>query len=193
VLTEFLTTGRYDRKRTFFKTTSPSMDILVSSNLERLLYYVCGHEHTVQYMKELAENGEYTITPEELAEIQSVFTGFYASDDEGADAIREVFESDHYLMDTHTSVAWACLRKCKPSGNASVVLSTASPYKFSRAVLEALGAEVSPSDEENMNKCREITGAPIPEGLAGIFSRAIKYQDVISIDEMMDFVIGKSK
>lgn len=192
VLTEFLETGHYDRQRTFYKTTSPSMDILVSSNLERLLYYVCGEEHTVQYMKDLAEKGEYTITPEELAEIKSVFCGVYASDEEGAAAIRSAFDSEHYLMDTHTSIAWACLDKCGSQGAASVVLSTASPYKFSRAVLEALGAEVSPSDEENMNRCREITGAPIPAGLAGIFSRIILHDGVIAIDEMKNFVIGKS-
>ena len=192
VLTEFLMTGRYDRKRTFYKTSSPSMDILVSSNLERLLYYVCGAEHTVSYMQQLASEGEYTITHEELAEIQSVFTGIYASDEEGAATIRRVFESDHYLMDTHTSIAWACLEKCTDVHNSSVVLSTASPYKFSKAVLNALGADISGSDEENMNKVYEITGAPVPEGLAGIFIRPIVHRDVISIDEMMQFVINQS-
>ncbi|MBE6041012.1 MAG: threonine synthase [Clostridiales bacterium] len=193
VLTEFLDTGHYNRKRPFHKTTSPSMDILVSSNLERLLYYVCGEEHTVRYMKELSETGEYTITPDELKEIREVFSGACASDEEGAAAIRDVFEAHHYLMDTHTSIAWACMCSDKElSGTASVVLSTASPYKFSRAVLSALGAEISESDEVNMNRCREITGAPIPEGLAGIFSREILHKDVISADEMKDFVISKS-
>ena len=188
VLTEFLETGHYDRRRTFFKTTSPSMDILVSSNLERLLYYVCGEEHTVSYMKALAETGEYTITADELAEIRSIFTGVCASDEEGAEAIRKVFDSEHYLMDTHTSIAWACMEKCGDSGNASVVLSTASPYKFSRAVLTALGAELSESDEANMKKCYELTGAPVPEGLAGIFSREIRYKDVIDKDDMKNYV-----
>ncbi|MBQ6315697.1 MAG: threonine synthase [Mogibacterium sp.] len=193
VLTEFLETGHYDRKRTFFKTTSPSMDILVSSNLERLLYYVCGEEHTVKYMKDLAETGEYQITEDELAEIKSVFVGACASDEEGAAAIRDVFEAEHYLMDTHTSIAWACLSKTKDPANApSVVLSTASPYKFSRAVLTALGAEISDSDEANMKKCHEITGAAIPEGLAGIFERTINHKDVIAIDEMKQYVIDKS-
>ena len=195
VLTEFLETGHYDRKRTFFKTTSPSMDILVSSNLERLLYYVCGEEHTVKYMKDLAEKGEYQITAEELAEMQSVFAGVCASDEEGAEAIRKVFESEHYLMDTHTSIAWACLEKCLGNEvtNTSVVLSTASPYKFSRAVLTALGAELSESDEANMLKCREITGAPIPEGLAGIFDREIRHKDVINIEEMKNYVENACK
>ena len=194
VLTEFLETGRYNRKREFHKTTSPSMDILVSSNLERLLYYVCGAEHTREYMKALNETGEYQITESELSEIRSTFTGVCASDDEGAAAIRSVFESEHYLMDTHTSIAWACKGKLEASGNtASVVLSTASPYKFSRAVLEALGEEVMESDEANMNKVHEVTGAVIPEGLAGIFSREIRGKDVIEIAEMKDYVISKSK
>ena len=202
VLTEFLETGHYNRKRTFHKTTSPSMDILVSSNLERLLYYVCGAEHTAEYMKQLSESGEYQITPEELAEITSVFAGACASDEEGAEAIRKVFDSEHYLMDTHTSIAWACKDKLEAGGKAagdyvpaaaSVVLSTASPYKFSRAVLEALGEDASGSDEDNMNKVREVTGAPIPEGLAGIFAREILHNDVIDIADMKEYVIGKSK
>ena len=198
VLTEFLETGHYNRKRTFYKTTSPSMDILVSSNLERLLYYVCGEAHTVQYMKDLAEKGEYTITEDELKEIRSVFTGLSASDEEGAAAIRKVFEEEHYLMDTHTSIAWACMLKSREQDGSSaatspaVVLSTASPYKFSRAVLTALGAEISDSDEANMLKCNEITGAAIPQGLAGIFSKEIRHDDVISIEEMKDFVTSKS-
>lgn len=192
VLTEFLDTGHYDRKRTFYKTTSPSMDILVSSNLERLLYYVCGEEHTRQYMKELSEAGEYTITPDELAEIKSIFKGVCASDEEGAAAINSVFGAYHYLMDTHTSIAWASADKTGSSDAPAVVLSTASPYKFSRAVLTALGADLSDSDEANMKKCNEITGAPVPDGLAGIFDREIKHTDVINIEDMKEYVISKS-
>lgn len=197
VLTEFLETGHYDRKRTFFKTTSPSMDILVSSNLERLLYYICGEEHTVQYMKELAENGEYQITDEELAAIKNVFVGIAASDEDGAAAIGKVFKKENYLMDTHTSIAWSCYEKYLESSNdalPNVVLSTASPYKFCRSVLEALDVSTEVSDETNMTKCHEITGAKIPAGLAGIFSREVKHRDVIDICDMKDYVIaGASK
>ena len=178
------------------------MDILVSSNLERLLYYVCGAEHTAEYMKSLSESGEYQITADELAEITSVFAGACASDSEGAQAICDVFKSEHYLMDTHTSIAWACMKKlnagekahgASESGKAAVVLSTASPYKFSRAVLEALGEEISDSDEANMARVHEVTGAPVPEGLAGIFSRTVRHGDVIEISEMKEYVIEKSK
>ncbi len=194
VLTEFLLTGHYDRKREFYKTTSPSMDILVSSNLERLLWYICGPEHTVEYMKQLEKEGEYQITDDELSEIQKVFTGVFSDDAEGAAAIRDVFESDKYLMDTHTSIAWACMEKYIAGSDAaaSVVLSTASPYKFSAAVLEALGEELTGSDEGNMNKCHEITGAEIPSGLAGIFKKPIVHNDVIEISDMKAYVIEKS-
>ena len=197
VLTEFLETGHYNRKREFHKTTSPSMDILVSSNLERLLYYICGADHTVEYMKALSEAGEYQVTDSELAEIRSIFACSSASDAEGAAAIRSVFESDHYLMDTHTSIAWACMEKLQNTqtytGRASVVLSTASPYKFSRAVLTALGEEPVESDEANMERVHEVTGAIIPDGLAGIFSREVRCKDVIDIAEMKDYVINKSR
>ena len=193
VLTEFLRTGHYDRKREFYKTTSPSMDILVSSNLERLLWYVCGPEHTLAYMKQLEQTGEYQITDDELSEIQKVFTGIFSDDDEGAAAIRSVFESDKYLMDTHTSIAWACMEKYRADNDASVtvVLSTASPYKFSAAVLEALGEELTGSDEGNMQKVRDITGAEVPSGLAGIFSRPVIHKDVIPTSEMKSYVIEK--
>ncbi len=193
VLTEFLQTGHYDRKREFHKTTSPSMDILVSSNLERLLYYVCGADHTLSYMKQLEETGEYTITAEELSEIQRIFEGVCATDEEGANAIKNVFDSDRYLMDTHTSVAWACMEKASPSNaSATVVLSTASPYKFSAAVLRALGEDLTGSDEGNMKKVREITGAPVPAGLAGIFEKPVLHTDVIEIADMKSYVIDKS-
>ena len=193
VLTEFLRTGHYDRKREFYKTTSPSMDILVSSNLERLLWYVCGPEHTLAYMKQLEQTGEYQITGDELSEIQKVFTGIFSDDDEGAAAIRSVFESDKYLMDTHTSIAWACMEKYRADNDAAVtvVLSTASPYKFSAAVLEALGEELTGSDEGNMQKVRDITGAEVPSGLAGIFSRPVIHKDVIPTSEMKSYVIEK--
>lgn len=203
VLTDFLKTGHYNRKRTFFKTTSPSMDILVSSNLERLLYYICGEENTVKYMQQLSENGEYQITPEELAEIQSVFVGLAAGDDEGSDAIGRIYKEEKYLMDTHTSIAWSCYEKycAAPDASASassedaaianVVLSTASPYKFCASVLKAL-CESTAGDRENMEKCNAVTGAAIPGGLAGIFEREIKHKDVIDIADMKQYVVDRA-
>lgn len=192
VLTEYINTGHYDRKRDFHKTTSPSMDILVSSNLERLLYYICGEGHTLSYMKQLEQSGEYTVTGDELEKIQSVFTGLCATDDEGASAIRSVFERESYLMDTHTSIAWACLDKYVKDEVPKVVLSTASPYKFCASVLSALGLEVSGSDRENMALCHEYTKAAIPSGLSGIFDKTVSHRDIIDPSGMKEYVINKS-
>lgn len=203
VLTEFLETGHYDRKRDFHKTTSPSMDILVSSNLERLLYYICGPENTAKYMKLLAETGEYQINTDELATLKSVFIGISATDAEGSEAIGSVYKSQNYLMDTHTAIAWSCLEKFKDKAwaysadndakLANVVLSTASPYKFCKSVLTAIGEELEFSDETNMQKCHEITGVPIPSGLSGVFSKEIHHGDVIAISDMKKYVIDHAK
>lgn len=197
VLTEFLATGHYDKRREFFKTTSPSMDILVSSNLERLLYIVCGAEKTSEYMKQLSECGEYQISAEELAEIKSLFAGISCNDEGGADALGRVFKAENYLMDTHTAIAWAAFEEFKASddecaGLKNVVLSTASPYKFTRAVLGALGEEECVSDEDNMNKLFSVTGAEIPVPLKGIFQKPVMHKDVIEVAAMQDYVVGKA-
>lgn len=193
VLTEFINSGHYNRIREFHKTTSPSMDILISSNLERLLYYICGEENTASYMKQLEETGEYQISDAELKAIQDVFSAACATDAEGAAAIKDVFESENYLMDTHTSIAWSCLDKYeRKEGVPSVVLSTASPYKFCASVLTALGLEVSDSDRKNMEVCHEYTKAEIPAGLADIWDKEILHNDLINPKEMMSYVVEKS-
>ncbi len=197
VLTEFLATGHYDRRRTFYRTTSPSMDILVSSNLERLLYYVCGLEKNKKYMRALSEDGEYTIDAEDLAKIKEVFVGIACDDAEGAEAIGRVFAEEKYLMDTHTAIAWRAFEEFAGSddsavGAKNVVLSTASPYKFTRAVIEALGESVEEADEDNMLKLERVTGVTIPAPLAGIFSKEIKHKDVIECSDMKSYVVSKA-
>ncbi len=195
VLTEFLETGHYNRKREFYKTSSPSMDILVSSNLERLLFYVCGLENNKKYMKALSENGEYQISAEELAEIQKDFLGISCGEETSAEVISEVFAKEKYLMDTHTSVAWGAYKKyaeCAKDERKNVVLSTASPYKFTKAVLSALGQDVSESDEENMAKLEKVSKMPMSAPLADIFSKEIKHKDIIDCDEMRQYVVGKA-
>lgn len=198
VLTEFLDCGHYDRKRDFYRTSSPSMDILVSSNLERLLYYLCGIEHSKAYMEALSENGEYTISAEELAKIKEVFVGISCSDEEGADVIASEFKEAHYLMDTHTAIAWGAYEKFKASGDEAaelpnVILSTASPYKFTKSVLETLGEEPVESDKENMNKLAELTGIEPPAPLKDIFEREIMHKDVIECSDMKAYVINKAQ
>ena len=192
VLTEFLETGHYNRKRDFYKTTSPSMDILVSSNLERLLYYVCGLENNKKYMAALKEDGEYQIGADELAKIQETFIGVACDDKTGSEVIARVFNREHYLMDTHTAIAWGALEKYGNDGKKNVVLSTASPYKFTRAVLEALGEKPEIADEANMNKLEEVSGMPKSAPLADIFAKEIRHKDVIDCDEMRQYVVGKA-
>ena len=194
VLREFLETGHYNRKRDFHKTTSPSMDILVSSNLERLLCFVCGVERTRIYMDLLAKQGEYTITEDELKKINEVFSGVACDDARGAKAIGDVFRAEHYLMDTHTAIAWAAYEECRDKGeewtkDKTVVLSTASPYKFTRAVLAALGKEECPTDEDCMQKLKQVTQVEAPAPLQGIFERPICHTDVIDVPDMKSYVV----
>ena len=151
VLTDFLSTGTYTAKREFYKTTSPSMDILVSSNLERLLYHVTGSDAEVAgLMKSLNETGRYTVRPETLKAIQESFDCGWSSEEQVAGEIRARYEKDGYLCDTHTAVAFHVAAQKKRDGVPMVVLSTASPFKFPRSVLEALGHTAPENDFEAM-------------------------------------------
>ena len=194
VLTEFLNTGRYNKKRDFMRTTSPSMDILVSSNLERLLYFVCGPEKTARYMEELRTKGEYQLEEDDLLEIQGVFGCASVNSNESAEVINRVFRENNYLMDPHTAVAWGAMEKLVASGElkkdeAKVVLSTASPYKFSRSMLEALGQTGGESDHENMKKLQDYTGVKAPEALSSLFEKKVIHKDVIEAGQMKEYVI----
>ena len=143
VLFDFFQSGTYDRKREFILTSSPSMDILISSNLERLIYRITGEDaaQTKVFMDALSSNGEYTIT-KEMMEKLSCFVGGYASEAETAANIKKVFDKAGYIMDTHTSVA-SCVYydKAKDAGLKTVIASTASPYKFTRSVMDAIDKE----------------------------------------------------
>ena len=180
VLTDFIRTGTYDARRTFYKTTSPSMDILISSNMERLLYHVSGSSEKVAgWMQDLARTGRYTVDPDTLAKIQETFSAGYAGDEEGAEEIRARFEQDHYLCDTHTAVAFRVAETCR-SGAPMVVLSTASPFKFPRAVLEALGASVPESDFDAMAVLTEATGQPEPASLQELNRLPVRFTEIIA-------------
>ena len=172
VLTDFLTTGTYTAKREFFKTTSPSMDILVSSNLERLLYHVTGSDAEVAgFMQQLAATGSYTVRPETLAAIQQTFSCGWSSEDEVAGEIRARYEKDGYLCDTHTAVAFHVAAQKKRQGVPMVVLSTASPFKFPRSVLSALGKAAPENDFEAMQQLETATGHAAPASLAALRSK----------------------
>ena len=191
VLTDFLTTGTYTAKREFFKTTSPSMDILVSSNLERLLYHVTGSDAEVAgLMKSLSETGSYTVRPETLAAIQESFGCGWSSEEEVAGEIRARYEQDGYLCDTHTAVAFHVAGRHKREGVPMVVLSTASPYKFPRSVLEALGHTAPQNDFEAMQELEAATGRTAPASLAALRQKAERFNTVIDPEQIAQVALS---
>ena len=191
VLTDFLTTGTYTAKREFFKTTSPSMDILVSSNLERLLYHVTGSDAEVAgLMKSLSETGSYTVRPETLAAIQESFGCGWSSEEEVAGEIRARYEQDGYLCDTHTAVAFHVAGRHKREGVPMVVLSTASPYKFPRSVLEALSHTAPQNDFEAMQELEAATGRTAPASLAALRQKAERFNTVIDPEQIAQVALS---
>ena len=191
VLTDFLTTGVYDRRRPLLKTTSPSMDILVSSNLERLLYLLSGDTALVAgLMKDLSEQGFYRVPDALLGAIQAEFAAGYCDDAQAEAVIGRVYREQGYLMDPHTACGWAAAETHR--GDApTVVLSTASPYKFSTAVLTAIGADISGSEYDRMERMQALTGIPIPPALAALRTKPERHTGVIPKEKMLEFVLGR--
>lgn len=196
VLTEFFNTGAYDKNRPFFTTSSPSMDILVSSNLERLLYHALGNspDSARNLMEKLAETGSYQLPPEALASIKGTFQAGFCNEEQTKRAIKEVFLDTGYLMDPHTAVARHVARSLSDcSSDCSkvpcVVLSTASPFKFPSTVLEALGAAVPASVPAQLQKLQDISHAGCPDSLKAAASKAIRFHDVVAPEHMMAYVM----
>ena len=195
VLTDFIRTGVYDRRRPLHKTVSPSMDILVSSNLERLLYLMSGEScgFVAERMEELVSRGVYTV-PEDMKEkIQREFWAGCCGDGDTEATIREVWEKRGYLCDTHTAVGWNVSQQyLEETGDRRpmVVLSTASPYKFPAAVLEALGGDGRGDEFRQMETLGEMTGVPIPKNLAGLRGKEARFRDVIDREDMLDYVLA---
>ena len=191
VLTDFLSTGTYTAKREFYKTTSPSMDILVSSNLERLLYHVTGSDTEVAaLMKSLNETGSYTVRPETLAAIRESFDCGWSSEEQVAGEIRARYEKDGYLCDTHTAVAFHVAAQKKRDGVPMVVLSTASPFKFPRSVLEALGHTAPQNDFEAMQELEAATGRTAPASLAALRQKAERFNTVIDPEQIAQVALS---
>ena len=194
VLTDFIRTGTYDRRRPLHKTMSPSMDILVSSNLERLLYLMSGDTALVaELMARLNNEGCYTVPEKLLADIQAQFWAGYCGDAEGQETIRRVWEQQHYLCDTHTASGWAVAEDyVNQTGDKRpmVVLSTASPYKFPASVLSAIGGNTEGDEFTQMERLEETTGVQIPKNLAGLRQKPERHTTVIDKDEMLNFVLG---
>ncbi len=189
VLTDFFETGIYNRQRDFYTTTSPSMDILISSNLERLLYLACGEEKTGEFMASLSENGSYKVDGDIMTLLSHDFVGGSCDETQTAAEIKHIYESYGYLCDTHTAVALHCAEEyIKSSGDktATVVASTASPYKFSPAVLKALTGEVPENELDAMHILKSKTGVEIPAPLSGIEKRVIRFNpDSFIMPDMM--------
>ena len=193
VLYDFFRTGTYDKNREFILTTSPSMDILVSSNLERLLYLSCGRDaaKTKAMMEQLSTNGKYEIT-EDMKEFMKDFAAGYADMEENAKEIRKVFDDTGYLIDTHTGVAAAVYEQYKAkTGDTTktVIASTASPYKFSRSVMEAVLGKKEDADEFALiDEMERISGVKIPQAIEEIRDAKILHNRQCKPEEMEETV-----
>ena len=191
VLTEFLSTGTYDRNRTFHTTISPSMDILISSNLERLLYFTAGSENTASYMKQLSESGKYTVSDDVRAKISENFVGFFADEDNTRATLKRFYEKYGYLADTHTSVALNCAEQyVSESGDSKkiIVASTASPYKFASDVFEAITDNKASADTGALDDLSALTDTEISYPLRNLAQRKVNFKEVIEKDQMLEAV-----
>ena len=194
VLTDFLKTGIYDRNRKFFTTTSPSMDILISSNLERLLFHLADEndETIAKWMAELSNEGKYEVTADVKEKVLSLFDAGCCDDEETKDTIGETYKNG-YLLDTHTAVAVKVYRdyiKRTGDNTPTVIASTANPYKFSAAVLSAVcDKNLDGVDEfSQVDLLKEITGEPCPEQLATLKGKSPRFTACCEKENMIDTV-----
>ena len=197
VLTDFINTGVYDKNRKFYTTMSPSMDILVSSNLERLLYKLCGNSDDVtrEWMTALKTVGKYEVSDEVKAVINEKFYGGFCDDVQTQDTISRLFAQEGYLCDTHTAVAVKVYEQyVENTGDATpaIIASTASPYKFSKAVLQAVApdTELPESEFEMVDKLNELTKMPVPAPLASLKDKKARFSDVSAVDDMPQYVLS---
>jgi threonine synthase len=192
VLTDFIHTGVYDRRREFYRTESPSMDILISSNLERLVFELAERNpgQVSEWMNQLVKDGIYRIPRGSLEELQSLFYGGFADEDETSRAIKNAFDTHGYLLDPHSAVGFHVLQKYREATGDSrpvALASTASPFKFNRGVLGALGRETSSRDKFSLLKeLSSISGQPVPEKLAELQSLPEIHRGVCLTQEMAD-------
>ena len=184
VLTDFFNTGVYDRNREFYLTSSPSMDILISSNLERLIYEIAG-DSTSKLMNDLKTTGRYEIAPEMKSELK-LFESGYAEDEEMSKAIADLYKKEGYIIDTHTAVATAVYNKYREQTNddtCTVIASTASPYKFTRAVLNSIDPAFDKKDDfELFNELNKLSGVEIPKAIKDIISAPVLHDTVCAKD-----------
>lgn len=193
VLYDFFTTGEYDRNREFVLTTSPSMDILISSNLERLIYRIAGNsaKKNSELMESLKNTGKYEITPEMKAQL-SDFYGNYATEAEDAATIKKLYEDTGYVIDTHTAVAATVYEKYKKEtgdDTVTVIASTASPYKFTRSVMDAIDSKYdSMTDFELVDELSKISNVAVPQAIEDIRTAPVLHDTVCEVNEMSSSV-----
>ena len=193
VLYDFFTTGTYDKNRQFILTTSPSMDILISSNLERLIYRIAGNDSAKnkELMEELKTDGKYEITDEMKAELKD-FYGNYASEDETAATIKDLYDKTGYIIDTHTAVASTVYSKYKnetKDTTKAVIASTASPFKFTRSVMNAIDTKYdSMGDFELVDELSKIGNVKVPNAIEEIRNAKVLHDTVCEVDEMPNVV-----
>ncbi len=196
VLTDFLSTGTYDRNRNFYTTVSPSMDILISSNLERMLSELTERDDkkVSGFMELLRETGKYTVDGDTLSKIKELFYGGCCDEDKTYATIKKTFLENGYLIDTHTAVAVGVYNDYKEKTGDSrltVIASTASPYKFAKSVLEALGENASDDEFETVRILAEKTSTAIPAPLAALESAEVRFSNVCEKDEMKKVVFDR--
>jgi threonine synthase len=193
ILTDFINTGVYDRRREFFTTVSPSMDILISSNLERLLWFTAGADKTKECMEKLAKEGIYSLDSQVMEEIRKDFAGYACSEEETKKTISEFFEKYGYLCDTHTAVAIAAYEEYKNEtgdNTKTVIASTANPYKFSKSVLEAVdSSKLCDNEFEIIKNLNDITSLSVPPSLAELSEKKVRFTDDCKPAEMEDVVL----
>ncbi len=193
VLYDFFSTGTYDRNREFMLTTSPSMDILISSNLERLIYRIAGNDATknAELMSALNGTGKYEITEEMKLQLQD-FYGNYASEEETAETIKDLYEDCGYVIDTHTAVAASVYGKyVKETGDTTktVIASTASPYKFTRSVMEAIDDKyASMEDFALVDELCKLANVEVPNAIEEIRNAQIRHNNICEVEEMQQVV-----
>ena len=194
VLYDFFSTGTYDKNREFMLTSSPSMDILISSNLERLIYRIAGNDakKNAEFMKDLTTAGKYEITDEMRAQLAD-FYGNYTSEEETASVIKKLFEDTGYIIDTHTAVAAGVYEKYKKDtkdvDTKTVIASTASPFKFTRSVMDAIDHKYdSMTGFELVDELSKLGNVKVPQAIEEIRSAEVLHDTVCDVDEMPDVV-----
>lgn len=194
ILTDFIGTGVYDKNRAFYTTSSPSMDILISSNLERLLYLLCGcnDSQLKQWYADLKENGKFTVSDEVKEKIQAEFNAGFCDEEETLRTIRTVFDEYSYVCDPHTAVGvkvYEDYKKATGDLTKTLIASTASPYKFTDTVIQAISPETNPSDDfDDIGLLNILTGMPVPKEISELDGKEVRFTKSVAINDMPQVV-----